>query len=337
MGGRARHPTYTQEFYRPYLPDPLEQRTRWALAFYREGLSLNHVAYQCLSFFKVLNIFLPTGPNQKQWINAHIADVSDEKAKARVSSIQAQHQDVGDYLYSSGRCAIAHAGEAPTADPENPSDIRRLGEDLPLVRALAEVAIEKEFGVRSASTVYREHLYELEGFQEIFHGPRVERIKTLTAIGPSDWPVLPRLSIRLAFHDPYEPLERMNARIIKIDQGVGFVRCTSDDDLTQIVLKLSFAQERLQADILSDLDTVDDGSVSSAQAAVKVRQFKLDYFKNGILEVWNGDAVRILGRCDAFLPCNVDMSRTIASFEASIRAIEEEANRRALAQTQAQH
>jgi hypothetical protein len=164
MGGRPRHPTYTQEFYRPYLPDTTEQRARWALAFYREGLSLNHVAYQCLSFFKILNIFLSTGSRQKDWINAHIADVSDAEAKKRISAIQSQHGDVGEYLYSSGRCAIAHAGEAPTADPENPTDIRRLGEDLPLVRALAEVAIEKEFGIKSSATVYREHLYELEGF-----------------------------------------------------------------------------------------------------------------------------------------------------------------------------
>jgi hypothetical protein len=40
MGGRPRHPTYSEGFYRPYLPDTTEQRARWALAFYREGLSL---------------------------------------------------------------------------------------------------------------------------------------------------------------------------------------------------------------------------------------------------------------------------------------------------------
>jgi hypothetical protein len=333
MGGRPRHPTYTIEFYRPYLPDTTDQRARWALAFYREGLSLNHVAYQCLSFFKILNIFLPNGPRQKAWMNARIADVSDHKAVERISAIRPQHGDIGDYLYSSGRCAIAHAGEAPTADPENPTDIRRLAEDLPLVRALAEVAIEKEFGIQSASTVYREHLYELEGFREIFRALRVERIKTLAAIGPSDWPVLPRLSIRLVFHDPYEPLERMNTRIMKIDQGVALVECASEDSLTHLVLKLNFAEERLQADIMSNLDTVDDGSANSARAAAITGQFKLDYFKNGILEVWDADAARVIGRCDGFLPINVDMGRTIASFEAAIREIEAVANRRALAES----
>jgi len=74
-----------------------------------------------------------------------------------------------------------------------------------LAQALAELAIEEHFGLKSAATVYREHLYELEGFHELFHEPRVARIKTLSKIGPGDWPVLPRLSIRLAFHDPYAP------------------------------------------------------------------------------------------------------------------------------------
>jgi len=173
----------------PHLPDPID--------FLQGGLEL--------SLFKIRNIFLPTGAAQKQWINDYISNASDHKVTQRIASIQEQHQDVGDYLWSSGRCAIAHAGEAPTVDPENPSDIRRLGEDLPLAQASAELAIEEHFGVKSAATVYREHLYELEGFHELFHEPRVARTKTLSKIGPGDWPVLPRLSIRLAFHDPYAP------------------------------------------------------------------------------------------------------------------------------------
>jgi hypothetical protein len=328
MGGRPRHPTYTERFYRPYLPDTLEQKARWALAFYREGLSLNNVAYQCLSFFKILNIFLPTGFNQKQWMNAHVTAVTDHNASQRISTIQAQHQDVGDYLYSSGRCAIAHAGEAPTIDPEDPSDIRRLREDLPVVQALAEVAIEQEFGIKSQSTVFREHLYELEGFHDIIRAPRVERIKTLVAIGPGDWPVLPRLSIRLAFHDSYEPLEQMKASLTKIDGGIAFVKCTSDDNLIQLILRLNFAQERLQTDFLAELVSYDDGTARAALSATKVGQFQLDHFKNGVLEIWNGDTGRMLGRRDAFLPNNVDMSGSVANFEASIKAIDEIANKR---------
>jgi hypothetical protein len=78
------------------LPDTTEQRARWALAFYREGVSLNHVAYQCLSFFKILNIFLPTGQRQKDWITARIGDVSGQDATKRISAIQTALGDVGE-------------------------------------------------------------------------------------------------------------------------------------------------------------------------------------------------------------------------------------------------
>jgi hypothetical protein len=103
MGGRPRHPTYTQNFYCPYLPDTIVQRARWALAFYREGLSLNHVAYQCLSFFKILNIFLQTGSKQKQWINGHVGtcpsvkrqnELHQFRSSTETSAIISTRQDV---------------------------------------------------------------------------------------------------------------------------------------------------------------------------------------------------------------------------------------------------
>ncbi len=322
MGGRSRHPMYSEQFYCPYLPDTQDQKARWALAFYREGLSLNNVAYQCLSFFKVMNIFLPTGGRQKQWMNANAGVVADHQAAMRISDIRAQHQDVGEYLYSSGRCAIAHAGDTPTVDPEDPVDLRRLREDLPVIQALAELAIETVFGIKSRATVYREHLYELEGFHQLIRAPRVERIKTLASIGPGDWPVLPRLTVRLAFHDPYAPLEQMNARLVKINKGVAYVECCSEDEQTRLLLRLNFAQERLQFDTVNDLLSFDDGTEAAIKAAATVARFRFDHFKNGILEIWESDKDRMLGRCDAFLPMNVDMNASIANFKAEIEHLD---------------
>jgi hypothetical protein len=64
-----------------------------------------------------------------------------------------------------------------TIDPENPSDLERLTQDLPLIRDLAAYAIEFEFGVKSATTVYREHLYELEGFRKLVGESLCNRLK----------------------------------------------------------------------------------------------------------------------------------------------------------------
>jgi hypothetical protein len=54
----------------------------------------------------------------------------------------------------------------------NGDDVRRLGSELPIVRALAVKAIEEAFGVDTRDMNYRKHLYELHGFKKIL-GPDV--------------------------------------------------------------------------------------------------------------------------------------------------------------------
>src|SRR4051794_3050659 len=168
-GGSRAHPMgesrmggiVTSYFELDYLPDPTDERVRWALAFYREGLSLNrdNVAYAALSFFKILNIIANNSPKQKAWINSNVAnfgatnflrfEIQRRLEELRTSGIT----DIGKYLYEAGRCAVAHAGANPTVDPENPEDIERLTKDLPLIRAMAAHVIEKELGVKSSHTI----------------------------------------------------------------------------------------------------------------------------------------------------------------------------------------
>lgn len=54
---------------------------------------------------------------------------------------------MANYLYESGRCAIAHAYSEPVVNPENAEDLERLELDLPLMKELAEFAIKSEYGV----------------------------------------------------------------------------------------------------------------------------------------------------------------------------------------------
>jgi Methylamine utilization protein MauJ len=187
-GGSRAHPMgesrpggiVTSQFELDYLPDPTDQCVRWALAFYREGLSLDrdNVAYATLSFFKILNIIADTGRKQKAWINANYANFgltnhTKFEINRRITELKSSGiTDIGGYLYESGRCAVAHAGTSPTVDPENPEDIERLTKDLPLVRGMAAHVIEKEFAVKSRFAIWDEHLYELAGFKDLL-GPAV--------------------------------------------------------------------------------------------------------------------------------------------------------------------
>ena len=328
MGGCKRMPHVVSRLYKPYLPDPREKKCRWALAFYREGLSLNHVAYRCLSFFKILNIFLRTGAEQKEWINTNFGKINDHGARARVSELESTLEDIGDYLYTSNRCAVAHAGADPTVDPESPEDLGRLRKDLPLVQALAETAIESHFGVKGSTTIWNEHHYELAGFKKVLGNILCTDIASGKTIDKNSFPRFPNVSVRLHFHQMYDPLEGMSVTPIGADDGFAIVLCTSRDQLTSMVLILNFRDERLQIDVIGGLKSTDDGSVRSARYAAAVSQFKVDYIMNGILEVWNADDQQLLGRCDAFVPVNLDMAATSESFKNQIDSLIREAELR---------
>jgi hypothetical protein len=122
-GGSRAHPmgqsrmggVVIDELELEYLPDPTDERVRWALAFYREGLSLyrDNVAYAALSFFKILNIVANSGQRQIAWINANIARIGATnylkfEIKKRLDELRLLGiTDIGEYLYGSGRCAVA--------------------------------------------------------------------------------------------------------------------------------------------------------------------------------------------------------------------------------------
>src|SRR6267378_1326276 len=123
--------------------NPLEdQKRRLAVALYREALSVNSLPYQFLGFFKIINILYKSGPEQVQWIRATLPRLSDIPARERLAMRQNAEPDVAQYLYESGRCAVAHAFADPLVDPDDLTDLRRLSADLDVVRALAEYLIE---------------------------------------------------------------------------------------------------------------------------------------------------------------------------------------------------
>ena len=193
LGGPDARALVDDHFTLDYVPDPADEKAWLALAFYREGLTLNSVAYQCLSFFKILNITLANGKAQKDWIDANIdaarkLDPHSTREWEKNAGFDPKKETAGNYLYISNRCAVAHAFNDPLVDPDDPDDRRRLANDLPMVRALAEHFIEQEFGVKSDMTVYREHLYELAGFAELFGPDLVARIKANEEVPVAEFP-----------------------------------------------------------------------------------------------------------------------------------------------------
>jgi len=139
-----------------YLPDPPDSKAKLALALYREGLSVNLIPYKVLGFFKVINIIRRHGiardgrPDQVQWIKDNLQYVTDRNAVARIATLQSTEPDAAKYLYVSCRCAVAHAFDQNNiVNPDAPADLIRLSQDLPVIRELARVALEREFGILS--------------------------------------------------------------------------------------------------------------------------------------------------------------------------------------------
>jgi hypothetical protein len=140
-------------FYRRLEPD---EKARLALALFREARTVNSTPFEFLSYFKILNIFWKDRPvtinGQRQnpiieGIRATLPKLKDELAVSRLRALGTTEPDVPKYLYESGRCAIAHAYADPIVDPDDVSDLRRLSEDLYIVKEIAEHLIEAELKV----------------------------------------------------------------------------------------------------------------------------------------------------------------------------------------------
>lgn len=318
MGGFNGPYVVARDFLHPYVPDPADAKARLALGLYREGLGLNNPAYACLSFFKILNIFKDKGPDQIAWIDDTIPKIKDNRrARNRISSLQNLNETPGKYLYGSNRCAVAHAF-GTTANPEDPADMRRMRQDLPVAQALAEYAIEHHFGVKSSQTIWEEHLYELKGFHELFGEDMVATIKAGASPNRDLWSPLPRLTVALARSEGFAALTNLRSEIVAIADGCADVMCTSDDNLTGIKLRLNFAEERLQIDVKDGLRVADDGSEGAFRSCASVMRFVRDYLLNGVLEVWDWDQRKLLGRCDAFIPLNIDLQATKEAYDAIV-------------------
>jgi hypothetical protein len=133
-----------------------EQKARLALALFREGRTVNSVPIAFLSYFKILNIFWNdkfvkvAGKRQNpivEGIREALPKIKDRQALQRLKALADTSTDVPKYLYESGRSAIAHAHADPIVDPDDLSHLRRLSEDIWVIKAIAEHLIGAELKV----------------------------------------------------------------------------------------------------------------------------------------------------------------------------------------------
>jgi hypothetical protein len=192
----------SDEFDLSYFPEPASKDALLALALMREGRALNHAAYAFLSFFKVLEVAFPEVKERKTWVEANVAKVEGHRVKEALSGLAEKGiTDIGAHLFESGRCAVVHANREPIVDPDKPDDMRRLWSELPIMKALAQQAIEDELGVETSATVYRKHLYELAGFKEILGVEIVDFLTRGEQVTEQRMLEIPDISVRIRGRD----------------------------------------------------------------------------------------------------------------------------------------
>lgn len=288
------------------VPEVFEEREKLALALMREARSVNNAAYQFLSYSKIFNIDHAGSTAQKAWMNASLHDLRHD-AKKRAEALQADGLDVGEYLYNSGRSAVAHANvspDKPIINPDNWGDYKRLYADMPLVAALAEKYVEKEIGIKGSHALYEEHLYELKGFKSFVPTDIVERCKKGEEVGEDEFPKLPSMSFRLRGDKQYEILDNLTCEVVAIEQGAVFVDCFDEVRMFRMQICLNFQAERFQTNFFEG-ELYDDKTAKAMEYIAEFYEFRLRYLMNGILEAWAPDYELMLGRCDAFVPVNM--------------------------------
>ncbi len=132
---------------------------KFALGFYREGISSNSHFYSFLNFYKIITI-----SNSKRksidWINENKGSIKNSRNVLFDLENNKKESDIGLYLYSSGRCAVSHAKDDPKKPIVDPNDYEhnaRILYELPLIKELAEISMKKQLKILTKKQMFQEY------------------------------------------------------------------------------------------------------------------------------------------------------------------------------------
>lgn len=263
----------TPTFDYPNLQIGTSPKQQLALALYREALGVNSIPYKFLGFTKIINIIADKSSEQKKWINLNFEKTKTKESKRIVLDLKSKGLDIGHHLYSSGRCATAHAFNSPVIDPDISEDLDRLSNELPLVKELAEIVIERELGVKSRKTIYTEHKYEVDVFRDILKKEiikeiedRVDRFLDKDELGFS-------LNIGLRNKPDYFGLSNLQIEDARMTQGCLFLKLTSAEDALKFTIGIDLAASRLQYNPYEGPEIRDNRSVDAARCIMSFYEF----------------------------------------------------------------
>lgn len=298
--------------------EPQDEKARLALAFYREGLSINHIFYSFLSFYKIINMIKSSGPDQISWINSKLDQLSYE-AKKRITEIESDIKDIGKYLFKRGRCAVAHASlksteDNPNADPDDPDDQERFRKDKVLIKEVSAIVIEEEFGIKSSMSLYKERdkdgRYRIQKLLNIF-----DQESLIKGILKTDIPFI-KLGIR-----GKEPNQLTEQLYFNENAHFSDKKITIDTFTQNRRAMFRFSIDTEKNDLFIDLDYVvcklkKEKDKINAEIDLNSLILMRDYLSNGQIRIYSPDG-KLLAFSTPYRP-SLDLGRSISDLNKKI-------------------
>ncbi|ENI2479621.1 hypothetical protein ABXR30_005200 [Pseudomonas aeruginosa] len=310
--GMLKNAGITHFFDSEFLPAPQDEAACKALAFYREGVSLDNPFYSFLSFYKAFSVAVMPPQTRGEWIAGAIQQMGNRGALQRLAELQGEGEDISNYVFNRGRHAIAHADKGEFVNPDDAQDHYRIFKDLPLMQHLAELAIEERLGVNRLDTILDEHTYELDGFREILPQELTAALKAGRQVQPADGIEVPDDYLVLARKGHCKALLGvMSFYGAGVVDGGFCIQLKSAHRQFALEFFLDFQAERLVFDPLSNVAQL--AAARSNREEVSEELSFLLFHKcillNGHLEVWSADGTKRYGCSEGYMPvnCSVDL------------------------------
>lgn len=289
-----------------HLPKLESNEEKAVLAFFREGMSLDNPFYAFLSFYKAVSVVIPKGNQRANWIDTNLDNLDGDRAISRRDELLADSIDVGQYIRDEGRNAVAHAEKKPFVNPDEVDDHYRLTKDIPLLKNLAELAIEQLTKVRRPHTIWTEHLYELQGFRDMIPREILEMLKNTEPVPEGTTIEMPERYTLIARRGAKTfAFEDLQLRIAGQVEGGMAVEYFSQDGCLLFRTVLLFSEERLLFDPTVGIGFAPDRKDKQrVNNEILLLEFRRCILSNGHLEVWDSDSEAMLGRSETCIPVN---------------------------------
>lgn len=306
-----------------FMPIIQDEAIRKALAFWREGLRLEHIhtGYSFLSFYKVIESQFKKGAKDRvDWINSAIPSLTG-KAAERVTELRTAGIDVGKHIYESGRCAVAHASlGGELVDPDIPEDRIRIAKDLDVISGLAKKFIREVLGVPDEMDVY-EHRDALKPLYEYLDPAHIRDLQR-NGSAPHEKLGLNgvRVSVNLWPQEAPDRIKNLTVYVVNAQNGLVDIRAVNDAKTLSLCFLLNF-QTKKAGPNLDQSGVLPVAQGGEAEDEITFLQYEKAVIGNGTIEVLFPNGQKLV--CEIVIPVNIDIGRTFDAIDRRVELIKQ--------------